>query len=31
MAWILKCIECAKKNGIDTPNTEIAYQTNFVR
>lgn len=31
MAWMLKCIECAKKNGIDTPNTKIAYQTNFVR
>ena len=30
MAWLLKCIECGKKNNINTPeNKEV--KTNFIR
>ncbi len=31
MAWLLKCIESGKKNGINTPNNEKKYRTNFIR
>ncbi len=31
MAWILKCIEVGKKNGIDIPNSESGTMTNFIR
>ena len=31
MAWILKCIELGKKNGIEIPNTEKKFATNFIR
>jgi multimeric flavodoxin WrbA len=31
MAWILKCIECGKKNGIEIPAPEPAARTNFIR
>ncbi len=30
MAWLLKCIECAKKNGIDAPENGKA-RMNFIR
>lgn len=31
MAWILKCIESGKQNGIITPKSETAAWTNFIR
>lgn len=31
MAWLLKCIECAKKAGIDKPARENKIRTNFIR
>lgn len=31
MAWLLKCIELAKKNGINPPENEIGVRTNFIR
>lgn len=31
MAWMLKCIEVGKKNGILVPETEAQYRTNFIR
>ena len=31
MAWILKCIELAKKNGIEVPQNEIGVRTNFIK
>lgn len=31
MAWLLKCIEAAKKSGIDHPQTEAKILTNFIR
>lgn len=31
MAWILKCIDTAKKNGIDYPTLETGSRTNFIR
>ena len=31
MAWLLKCIELGKKNGIDAPKAEAKYYTNFIR
>ncbi len=31
MAWILKCIESGKQNGIITPKSETAARTNFIR
>jgi multimeric flavodoxin WrbA len=30
MAWILKCIESGKKNGIGTPELEAQVMTNFI-
>lgn len=31
MAWILKCIEAGKQNGIIAPKSETAAWTNFIR
>ena len=31
MAWLLKCIDAAKKNGVEYPENEKAVKTNFVR
>ena len=31
MAWLLKCIEAGKNNGIDLPQTEEKVHTNFIR
>lgn len=31
MAWLLKCIEAGKKEGIDFPEREPAVKTNFIR
>lgn len=31
MAWLLKCIAAGKENGIDIPEAESTYQTNFIR
>lgn len=31
MAWLLKCIEAGKENGIDAPETEAKIKTNFIR
>lgn len=31
MAYILKCIECANKNGIERPEYEKKIKTNFIR
>jgi multimeric flavodoxin WrbA len=31
MAWILKCIEAGKKNGISRPELEPRVATNFIR
>ncbi len=31
MAWILKCIEIGKENGIDRPASEPKIRTNFIR
>ena len=31
MAWILKCIENGKQNGIDKPEPEARIGTNFIR
>lgn len=31
MAWLLKCIEAGKQNGIDIPPQEEKIKTNFVR
>lgn len=31
MAWILKCIENAKENGISYPTLETGNRTNFIR
>ena len=31
MAWLLKCIEAGRAQGILPPQAERAYQTNFVR
>lgn len=31
MAWLLKCIEAGKNNGIDIPQTEDKIHTNFIR
>ena len=31
MAWILKCIEIGKQNGVPVPNTEKGKYTNFIR
>lgn len=31
MAWLMKCIDCGRKNGIDYPTPEPSIQTNFIR
>lgn len=31
MAWILKCIECGRENGINIPGQETPVKTNFIR
>ncbi len=31
MAWLLKCIDNGKANGIDKPTPEASYRTNFIR
>ena len=31
MAWLLKCIDVAKKNGVEYPENEKAEKTNFIR
>lgn len=31
MAWLLKCIESGKQNGIVVPDAETASRTNFIR
>ena len=31
MAWLLKCIDIAKKNGIEYPEKEKQIKTNFIR
>lgn len=31
MAWLLKCIESGKQNGITAPDAETASRTNFIR
>lgn len=31
MAWLLRCIECGKKNGINPPDTEKHIKTNFIK
>ena len=31
MAWLLKCIEAGKKNGIEFPEHEAKVATNFIR
>jgi len=31
MAWLLKCIECGKQNGISFPQREAVIRTNFIR
>ena len=31
MAWLLKCIDVAKKNGVEYPENEKAVKTNFIR
>ncbi|WP_054741817.1 flavodoxin family protein [Cellulosilyticum ruminicola] len=31
MAWLLKCIEAGKQNGIELPQNEFNNKTNFIR
>ena len=31
MTWLLKCIDVAKKNGVEYPENEKAVKTNFIR
>ena len=31
MTWLLKCIDVAKKNGVEYPESEKPVKTNFVR
>lgn len=31
MAWLLKCIEAGKENGINIPEQELRQRTNFIR
>ena len=31
MSWILKSIDCGKKNGIERPTKEKRISTNFIR
>ena len=31
MAWLLKCIEAGKQAGVQVPEAERQYRTNFIR
>ena len=31
MAWLIKAIDCAKKNGIELPKREVGVRTNFIK
>ncbi len=31
IAWLIKCIDCAKKNGVELPEREISVRTNFIK
>ncbi len=31
LAWLIKCIDCGKHNGINLPDSENSIRTNFVR
>ena len=31
MAWILKCIDTASKNGVAYPDKEAKIKTNYIR
>ncbi len=31
MAWLLKCIEAGRRQGIEAPEAEREYRTNFIR
>lgn len=31
MAWLMKCIESGKKNGVSMPSREVVEPTNFIR
>lgn len=31
MAWLLKCIDCARRNGVPEPEYEPGVATNFIR
>ena len=31
MAWMMKCFACGKENGIELPEAEKQYHTNFIR
>ena len=31
MSWLLKCIDCAKTNGIPVPETRAKIRTNFIK
>ena len=31
MAWILKCIDVGKNQGIEVPQAETSARTNFIR
>lgn len=31
MAWMMKCIACGKEHGIERPQMERTYRTNFIR
>ena len=31
MSWMLRCFALGRENGIDAPEAERTYQTNFVR
>ncbi len=31
MSWLIKCIDCAKANGIEFPKRETGVRTNFIK
>lgn len=31
MAWLLRCIELGKQNGVDAPQADLTHRTNFIR
>ena len=31
MAWLLKCLQLGKENGLDHPESEARIATNFIR